>query len=317
MFEGLTEIWNAFFNWAKENGDVLGTIGFLFAMFTVVVTNGRLILQRMRGEEPDFPFNGVSPEAVSTPSGVPSTSTSLVVDAPPPRPDYGNKTAIAVMPPKEMGDLEDHFAEGLAEDLVADLQQGGFACPDPTTVAKMAYEGVTTNRIARDLGVGHVLATNIRRQDEKIRVTAKLIDPTGAVYWSDRFNAAGDDHMAIQESIAAKIAAAVKAQLGARTALTHPETGVVYKTREEALSAVSSPKSRLTALLIAATPLGLFGVHRFYLGRPFTGILYPFTAGLFIFGWAIDFILIAIGTFADGKGLPVRIWRPDPLKKFQ
>ena len=34
--------------------------------------------------------------------------------------------------------------------------------------------------------------------------------------------------------------------------------------------------------------LGIFGVHRFYMGKVFTGILYFFTGGLFGVGWLYD-----------------------------
>lgn len=37
---------------------------------------------------------------------------------------------------------------------------------------------------------------------------------------------------------------------------------------------------------------GFFGAHRFYFGRPFTGLLYCFTLGLFFIGWIIDLFLI-------------------------
>jgi len=303
------------FAWAKEYGDVLGSIGFLFAMFTVIVTNGRVILQRLKGEQPDFLAQGISPGAINMPST--TTGTGLVVDAPPPAPDYGGKVPVAVFPPTERGDFDDHFAAGLADDLIADLQRSKFAAPELNTVAAMQAAGADTKKIARDLGVEHVLTTSIRRQHDKIRVTAQLIDPSGAILWSDRFNAVGDDMMAIQESVAKKVAIAVAAELDTTDILKNPETGVIYKTREEALIDLASPKSRLTALLLCIPPLGIFGIHRFYLGRPFTAIFYLPTAGLFIFGWLIDTVLIALGTFADGKGRPVRIWRHDPLKKLK
>jgi TM2 domain-containing membrane protein YozV len=35
--------------------------------------------------------------------------------------------------------------------------------------------------------------------------------------------------------------------------------------------------------------LGIFGVHRFYLGKWFTGILYLISGGLFGFGYLYDF----------------------------
>ena len=307
--------------WAKEYGDVLGAIGFIFAMFTVIVTNGKVILQRLRGEQPDFPFQGIAASGgISMPSSAPvtaGTGTGLVVDAPPPMPDYGGKVPIAVFPPTERGDFDDHFAAGFADDLIADLQKNKFATPELSTVAAMQVTGADTKKIARDLGVEHVLTSQIRRQEDKIRVTAQLIDPSGAVLWSDRFNAVGDDLLAIQESVADKIATAVAGELDTSAVLKNPDTGVVYKSRQEALEAIASPKSRFTALLLCIPPLGIFGIHRFYLGRPFTGILYLPTAGLFIFGWLIDTVLIALGTFADGKGRPVRIWRHDPLQKLK
>ena len=40
---------------------------------------------------------------------------------------------------------------------------------------------------------------------------------------------------------------------------------------------------------ILLTFLGIFGIHRFYLGKWFTGILYFFTGGLFLVGWIYDY----------------------------
>jgi TM2 domain-containing membrane protein YozV len=40
------------------------------------------------------------------------------------------------------------------------------------------------------------------------------------------------------------------------------------------------------------TFLGLFGIHRMYLGKWPTGILYLLTAGLFGLGWLYDFFTL-------------------------
>ncbi len=37
---------------------------------------------------------------------------------------------------------------------------------------------------------------------------------------------------------------------------------------------------------------GFFGLHKFYLGRPFMGLLYFFTGGGFVLGWIYDFFTL-------------------------
>ena len=44
-----------------------------------------------------------------------------------------------------------------------------------------------------------------------------------------------------------------------------------------------------TLTWILLTFLGLFGIHRFYMGKVWTGLLNLLTGGLFFFGWLYDF----------------------------
>ena len=44
-----------------------------------------------------------------------------------------------------------------------------------------------------------------------------------------------------------------------------------------------------TIAWILLTFLGLLGIHRFYMGKILTGLLYLFTAGLLGFGWLYDY----------------------------
>ena len=78
----------------------------------------------------------------------------------------------------------------------------------------------------------------------------------------------------------------------------------------KAPGAVSSYK-RLWAMLLAApglTGFPLAGLHRFYVGKIGTGILWFLTGGLFMVGQIIDMIMILTGNFKDRYGLPLVIW---------
>ncbi len=47
--------------------------------------------------------------------------------------------------------------------------------------------------------------------------------------------------------------------------------------------------------------LGLFGAHRFFLGRWVSGAIYLFTGGILGLGWLVDFILIPAMVAGDCK----------------
>jgi len=68
-----------------------------------------------------------------------------------------------------------------------------------------------------------------------------------------------------------------------------------------------SPKSRLAALLLGFL-LGVFGAHRFYVGKIGTGILMLVTAGGLMIWSLIDLIIIIVGSFRDKEGRLVFLW---------
>jgi hypothetical protein len=51
-------------------------------------------------------------------------------------------------------------------------------------------------------------------------------------------------------------------------------------------------KSILVAYLLWLLGGPFFGLHKFYLGRPFIGLLYLFTCGGFFLGWIVDFFTL-------------------------
>ncbi len=68
---------------------------------------------------------------------------------------------------------------------------------------------------------------------------------------------------------------------------------------------LTSDKNKKTALVLCLF-FGMFGAHQFYVGKIGKGILYFFTAGLFCIGWFIDIFRIALGSFKDNTGAPLR-----------
>lgn len=66
-----------------------------------------------------------------------------------------------------------------------------------------------------------------------------------------------------------------------------------------------SAKSKATAAVLCFL-LGLLGIHRFYVGKIGTGILWLLTGGLFGIGFIVDFIMILCGSFEDKDGAIIK-----------
>jgi TM2 domain-containing membrane protein YozV len=66
-------------------------------------------------------------------------------------------------------------------------------------------------------------------------------------------------------------------------------------------AAGTSSKSKITTLILCIL-LGTLGVHRFYVGKVGTGIVWLLTLGIFGIGVLIDIIMIATGKFKDKQG---------------
>ncbi len=91
------------------------------------------------------------------------------------------------------------------------------------------------------------------------------------------------------------------------TARACPQCGAPQRGGGIAASDGVSSYSRLVALLLCVF-LGALGIHRFYVGKTGTGIVWLLTLGLFGVGALIDLIMIAAGSFCDEDGLPVLDW---------
>lgn len=66
-------------------------------------------------------------------------------------------------------------------------------------------------------------------------------------------------------------------------------------------------KKRLVALLLCFFFGGL-GIHRFYVGKIGTGIIWLLTIGVLGIGALVDLIMIAAGSFKDKDGKVLTEW---------
>ena len=69
----------------------------------------------------------------------------------------------------------------------------------------------------------------------------------------------------------------------------------------------TSDRKKSTAMKLCCLGfLGLGGIHQFYVGNIGKGLVYIFTLGWFYVGTIADLIKIALGSFRDNVGAPLR-----------
>jgi adenylate cyclase len=136
--------------------------------------------------------------------------------------------SIAVLPFVNMsGDPEqEYFSDGISEDIITDLSR----LKNVAVIARnstFSYKGTvtTTKDIANALNVSHVLEGSVRRSDDRVRITAQLIDVSnGQHIWADRYDRELHDVFAVQDEITKQIVAALTLRLhdGENETIVHP-----------------------------------------------------------------------------------------------
>jgi adenylate cyclase len=128
-----------------------------------------------------------------------------------------NKPSIAVLPFVNMsGDREqEYFSDGMTEDLITDLASlTGLFVIARNSVFTYKGQTVKPERVRQELGVRYILEGSVRKANDHVRITAKLIDTmTGYPLWAERYDRALQDIFAVQEEIARKITRALAVRL--------------------------------------------------------------------------------------------------------
>lgn len=107
--------------------------------------------------------------------------------------------------------------------------------------------------------------------------------------------------IAAPQSVAALIFCTTCGEKMAPNAVACPKCGA-----PNALAAGKTSNKTWVATLLLCFFFGAFGFHRFYVGKVLTGILQLITLGGLGFWTLFDFIMIIVGNFKDGDGLPLK-----------
>jgi TolB-like protein/DNA-binding winged helix-turn-helix (wHTH) protein len=117
-----------------------------------------------------------------------------------------NNTSIAVLPFADLSPAKDqaYFADGLAEQLINDLAKvSGLKVVGRSSAFQFKGKNEDLRDVGRRLGVANVLEGSVRRDGNRIRITAELIKAEdGFQLWSQRYDRETKDIFAVEDDIA-------------------------------------------------------------------------------------------------------------------
>lgn len=134
-------------------------------------------------------------------------------EAPPP--------TVLVLPFENLsGDrAQDYFADGITDELIADLGQvPGLRTISQTSAMSFKRTHKTLPEIARELSVQWVVEGSVLHEGKRVRVTAELIDAaTDHSVWSTSFTRGIGDALKAQAELALAVAEKIQVEVGPKT----------------------------------------------------------------------------------------------------
>jgi len=180
-------------------------------------------------------------------------------------PIASKEKSIAVLPFTDLSPSgeRDYFGDGIAEEILCALARiDGLRVAARRSSFWFKEKEAELREIARKLNVAHVLEGTVRRDGNRVRITAELIDASeGFTIWSETFDREFERIFALQDEITHAIIDALKLKLDIPTAGPATRNTEAYDLylRARALGAHSDERSleRQIALLheaLAADP---------------------------------------------------------------
>ncbi len=131
------------------------------------------------------------------------------------------RPSIVVLPFDNLsGDSgQKYLSDGITEDIITELSLFRNLAVAARHTSFHLAKGTNPLQAARDLGASYVVEGSVRKADERIRVTAQLIETsTGNHVWAERYDRESQDIFAVQDEVVAAIAATVEGRTVAAAA---------------------------------------------------------------------------------------------------
>jgi len=125
---------------------------------------------------------------------------------------------------------QEYFCDGISEEILNALAKVG-ALRVVARTSSFAFKGQTADvaEIARKLGVENILEGSLRRDGNRIRITAQLIDARNGFHlWSETYERELKDIFALQDEITASIVDALKIKLAVALPVQKPRNTESY-----------------------------------------------------------------------------------------
>jgi TolB-like protein/tetratricopeptide (TPR) repeat protein len=128
-----------------------------------------------------------------------------------------DRPTIAVLPFINMSEEagQEYFSDGISEDIITALSKLRWFYVIARN-SSFVYKGkpAPINQVGEELGVGYVLEGSVRKEGNRVRITAQLSDvSTGVQIWSDHYDRNLVDVFAVQDEITEAIVGAIEPQL--------------------------------------------------------------------------------------------------------
>jgi TolB-like protein/tetratricopeptide (TPR) repeat protein len=141
-----------------------------------------------------------------------------------------SRLMLAVLPFESIGSdpEQERFAEGMTEEMITVLGRAGphrLGVIARTSAMQFKGRREPVDAIGRALGVDHVVEGSVRRQGDRVRIAATLVQVSDqAQLWSDSFDGTLTDILALQADVARRIAGALSVELQPRFRGRRPTT---------------------------------------------------------------------------------------------